>query len=75
VWYIENQYFYPDPDKKLKTYLDKHRKVVVLANGRKAVWSEARASAGDVVNVILYDKETAKRNAASNGPPVPRLTP
>jgi len=73
VWYIENQYFYPDPHKRLKAYLDGHRKPVVLPSGRTAIWSEARASAGDVVNVILYDKETAKRNGAPK-PAVPRVT-
>ena len=63
IWYIENQFFYPDPDKKLKAFLDRTRRPVVLPDGQRAVWSEARASAGDVVNVILYDKPApAKRN-------------
>lgn len=74
IWYVENQYFYPDPDKKLKAYLDRRRKPVVLPNGRIAIWSEARASAGDVVNVILYDKESATRNVVPKRAPVPQVT-
>jgi len=47
IWYIENQYFYPDPKKKIKAALDASRPVL-------GTWSEAKASAGDVVNVVLY---------------------
>jgi len=75
VWYIENQYFYPDPDKTLKAYLDKTRKPVRLADGRQAIWSEARASAGDVVNIILYSEAApAKRNASNRARPVAGVT-
>jgi 4-amino-4-deoxy-L-arabinose transferase-like glycosyltransferase len=62
VWYVENQWFYPDPNKKIKAYLDKTRGVAKLAGGRPAVWSEARASAGDIVNIILYSAAPATRN-------------
>ena len=76
VWYIENQYFYPDPDKKLKAYLDRTRKIVKLSSGRPAIWSEARAAGGDVVNVILYDKATpATRNKNHAPQHVSAITP
>ena len=61
IWYIENQYFYPDPDQKIKAYLDRTRTVLLVR-------SERRAVAGDVVNVILYSAASpAKRNTASTG--------
>ena len=67
IWYIENQYFYPDPQQKIKAYLDRTRKVLLVR-------SEARAVAGDVVNVVLYSAAApAKRNGASDGA-VPRVT-
>jgi 4-amino-4-deoxy-L-arabinose transferase-like glycosyltransferase len=53
VWYIENQYFYPDPEKKIKAYLDKTRKI-------EGVWAESKASTGDVVNVVLYSEAATK---------------
>jgi len=66
VWYIENQSWYPDPSHKLKKYLDATRRQL-------HVWSENRASLGDVVNVILYDRPTS-RPAPSRGPNVPSET-
>jgi uncharacterized membrane protein len=63
IWYIENQFFYPDPRKTIKAYLDKTRTI-------EFVRSENKASAGDVVNVVLYSeankpvaKPSARRNA------------
>jgi dolichyl-phosphate-mannose-protein mannosyltransferase len=78
VWYIENQWFYPDPDKKIKARLDKTRRLVML-HGKPAVWSEARASVGDIVNIILYDAAApqtspAKRNKLHALGGVPRVT-
>ncbi len=54
IWYIENQFFYPDPRKTIKAYLDRTRKTLMVR-------SEQRASAGDVVNIILYGPAPAKR--------------
>ena len=47
VWYIENQFFYPDPQKLIKRHLDRTRRQL-------GVWSEARASQADQVNIVLY---------------------
>lgn len=75
VWYIENQFFYPDPEKKIKAYLDKTRKVV-------EVWAEDKASTGDVVNVVLYSAAVgaartspAQRNRARHSGGVAPVTP
>lgn len=68
VWYIENQYFYPDPNKQIKAYLDRTRKQL-------SVWSENRASESDVVNVILYGQASpAKRNGKALQRGVSRVT-
>lgn len=82
IWYIENQYFYPDPQKKIKAYLDKTRRVATIG-GKPAFWSENRASGGDVVNIVLYDavaksKTThapGQRNERSNARHVAEVTP
>lgn len=50
IWYIENQYYYADPDHTLKRYLDSTRR-------KLHVWSEPRSTLADIVNIILYDKQ------------------
>ncbi|MBC5824656.1 MAG: glycosyltransferase family 39 protein [Candidatus Eremiobacteraeota bacterium] len=47
VWYIENQWFYADPSKRIMAHLNATRPTV-------GIWSESRASVADLVNVILY---------------------
>lgn len=47
IWYIENQSFYPDPQKKIKAFLDTTRPVL-------HTWSENRAEPSDLVNIVLY---------------------
>ncbi|HET9343695.1 MAG TPA: glycosyltransferase family 39 protein [Candidatus Eremiobacteraceae bacterium] len=53
IWYIENQAYYADPGHEVKRYLDSTRRQL-------HVWSEARAGLSDIVNVILYDKQTKR---------------
>jgi hypothetical protein len=47
VWYIENQFYYPDPQRQIKAYLDKTRSMLFVR-------SELKSNLADVVNVILY---------------------
>lgn len=47
VWYIENEFFFVDPQKIIKAHLDGTRKPLLVV-------SENKARADDVVNVILY---------------------
>lgn len=47
VWYIENQWYYPDPKRTIRTLLDSTRP-------RLGAWTENRAQPSDVVNIVLY---------------------
>jgi len=53
IWYIENQPYYADPKHQVKRYLDSTR-------SQLHVWSEARAGLSDIVNIVLYDKQTKR---------------
>jgi 4-amino-4-deoxy-L-arabinose transferase-like glycosyltransferase len=47
VWYVENQYQYPDPDRKIKKHLDATRP-------RLRAWLEPKADPSNMVYVALY---------------------
>jgi len=51
VWYVENGPFFVDPQRQIKSYLEKTRVQLFVA-------SDNKARAGDVVNVILFSAMT-----------------
>ena len=62
MWYIENQWYYPDPQKKIKGLLDRTRPQL-------GTWSEARAQPSDIVNIVLYGPAvTQTPKKVSSGP-------
>jgi Dolichyl-phosphate-mannose-protein mannosyltransferase len=68
VWYIENQFYYPDPKRQIKAYLDKTRSMLFVR-------SELKSDLADVVNVILYSPAVRVPGPAEQGPrhrPSPR---
>jgi len=65
VWYIENQFYYPDPKKKIKAYLDKTRRVLYVR-------SELKSNVADIVNIILYSPAVHVPTKGTRAPGVPK---